>query len=507
MPLTPSMPNPGKILSPNKPFRRLPAILWLGMAGAVCLVVYGFIFTGSAFLFTFIDIPKYDLRLMVEGEPSLLWLYRIGFLVLAAMYILGGWSAAHSQGWKAWVIVLGAAFLSAGTLIFLYPFDASDIFDYIIHGRMLALYGANPYQATAVAYPLDPIYPYVGWVKSTSPYGPFWLQLSALTARFAGNTVVGNVIAFKLLDGVFYCISVGFVAAILHNQNPKRTLAGVWLFACNPLVLYETFGHGHNDITLTACLLGSVWFMVGRRYTLTVLALVAGALFKYVSLLVLPAAVLFALINHNNWKAKLRYLGVTGLSCLVLIVFAYQPFWAGWKTIDLTTRVYLYTTSLPTIIQTQFRDTFGITPLSQAISLVAAILTLLVSVFITWRLIREKSWMSYPKAALAILLFYLLVTCLWFQQWYVVWLVGLVVLLPLSGLTLIGYLLSFWVMTKVLVFAPPLLWIRPLPTVQYREFWLSVGVMGLPWLVSLIVLVRYGINEVRALTHIKVPKS
>ncbi len=486
---------------------RLPAIVWLGVAGAVCLVVYAFIFTRSAFLYSFIFTPKYDLRLMVNSEPFLLWLYRIGFLILLGGYILGGWSATRSQGWKAWMIILGSAFLSAGVLIFLYPFDASDIFDYIMHGRMLAFYNANPYQVTAVAYPLDPIFPYVGWVKSTSPYGPFWLQLSALTARLAGDSVVGNVISFKLLNGIFYCVSVGFVAAILHHQNPARTLAGVWLFACNPLVLYETFGHGHNDITLTACLLGSVWFMLGRRYTLAALALVTGALFKHVTLLVLPIAVFHALIDIDNWKTRIRYLAITGLSCLLLIIFAYQPFWVGWKTIDLTSRMYMYTTSLPTIFQTQFRDAVGVIPLSQAISQVAIALTLLASLFIAWLTSREKSWLSYPRAALAILLFYLLVTCLWFQQWYVVWVVGLTAVLPLSGLSFIGYLSSFWVMTKVLVFAPPLLWVRPLPNIQYREFWLSTGVMSLHWLASLVVIARYSYSRIHTFTLKSIPKS
>ncbi len=438
---------------------------------------------------------------MVEAEPSLLWLYRIGFLILIGGYALGGWSAARLKGWKAWGLIVGTAFLSAGVLVFLYPFDASDIFDYIMHGRLLALYNANPYKVTAAALPLDPFYPYVGWVKSTSPYGPFWLQLSALTVRIAGDSIAGNVIAFKLLNGIFYTISAGLVAAILHYQNPARTLVGVWMFACNPLVLYETFGHGHNDITLTACLLGSVWFMLGRRFTLAALALVCGALFKHVTLLVLPVVVIFALANQDNWKKRLQYLANTGIACIALIAFAYQPFWEGWKTIDLSARMYLYTTSLPSIVHTQLRDLVDLTTLSQAISLAAAIITLAVALVIACLFVREKSWMSYPKAALTIMLFYLLVTCLWFQQWYAVWLIGLAALLPLGRLTFIGYLLSFWVMTKVLVFAPPLLWVRPLAKAQYREFWLSVGVMGVPWLASIIVLVIYGIKHRHAMSR------
>lgn len=501
------MNYPGLTNSLFVTIKRIPAIVWLGLAGITSLAVYALIFTRTAFLYSLINTPKFDLRLMVEVNPSLLWLYRIGFCILAVAYILGGWSATRSQGRKAWIIILISAILSAIVLVFLYPFDASDIFDYIMHGRMLVLYNANPYRETAAMYPFDPIFPYVGWVKSTSPYGPFWLQLSALTARLAGNIVANNVIAFKLLNGTFYLISVGFVIAILQHQNPSRTLAGVWLFACNPLVLYETFGHGHNDITLTACLLCSVWFMLERHYTLAVLSLVTGALFKYVPLLVLPAAILYALIDQQNWKMRLRFLAITGLACTLLVVFAYQPFWFGLKTIDLTSRMYMYTTSLPAILQTQFRGLMDINILSQTISQVAAGLTFLATIIIAIHSYRQRSWSRYPKVALTTLLFYLLVTCLWFQQWYVVWLVGLAVLLPLNSISFLTYLLSFSVMTKVLVFAPPLLWVRPLPSIQYREFWLSVGVMGLPWLIGFILLIRYGIKAVRSLTDKSYQKS
>jgi hypothetical protein len=485
----------GTLLSTN-PFRRLPAIFWLGFAGLACLAVYALIFTRSAFLFTLIDIPKYDLRLMVEQEPPVLWLYRIGFIILAAGYILGAWSAAHTQDRRAWMIILGTAILSAGILICLYPFDASDIFDYIMHGRILALYNENPYQTTATAYPLDPFYSYVGWVKSTPPYGPFWVQLSGITAHLAGDSIAGNVVAFKLLNGIFYCVAGGFLVTILHRKNPGRTLEGLWLFACNPLVLYETFGHGHNDITLTACLLGSVLFMLDRRYTLAALALVTGALFKYVTLLVLPVVVISALINNRGWKSRLRYLVVTGLSCTLLTVFAYLPFWVGWKTFDLSSRIYLYTTSLPAIFHTQLRETVDFTLLSKVVSRIAGVLTFLASVLIAWRSSREHGWTNYPRAALAILLFYLLVTCLWFQQWYVVWLVGLAALIPFCAISFLGYLLSFWAMSKVLIFAPPLLWARPLPQVQYRELWLSLGVLGVPWLISIILLARMGIKKI-----------
>lgn len=465
------------------------------VAGLTCLAVYALIFTQTYYLLTFIDIPKYDLHLMVKAEPSILWLYRIGFIILAAAYTLGGWAASHAPGKKAWIIVIATAVLSAGILLMLYPFDAADMFDYILEGRMLAFYNANPYLHTPSEFPLDPFYPYVGWIKSTSPYGPLWLQLSALTARITGNSLLGTVVGFKLLCGVFYLAGVGFVIAILQRKSPERSLPGVWLFACNPLVLYETFGHGHNDITLTACLLASVWFMIDRRYTLAVLSLVIGALFKHVTLLAIPAALVCALVELKSWKVRIRYLMITGLASILLVIISYQPLWVGWKTLNLTSRMYMYTTSLPAIIHTWYRDDVDLVLLSQTVSWVTSGLTLLTALLIAWRASRDRSWLSYPKAALTTLMFYLLVTCLWFQQWYMVWPIGLAALLPMSGLAFLTLMTSFTVMTKVLIAAPPLLWARPLPRAQYRELWLSLEVMILPWLVSILLLIQHVITQ------------
>ncbi len=491
MPVTARSRFPGLFTKPSDK----ATLTWLAVAGLLCVAVYALIFTRTYSLLTFIDIPKYDLHLMVQAEPYLLWLYRIGFIILCVAYILGSWAAGHAKGKKAWFILIAAAVLSAGVLLMLYPFDAADMFDYIIHGRMLAFYDANPYQETPADFQTDPFFTYVGWPQSTSPYGPFWLQLSALTARISGNSLLGTVIAFKLLCGCFYLISAGFVFVILKRKAPERLLSGLWLFACNPLVLYETFGHGHNDITLTACLLASVWFMIERHHTLAILALITGALFKHITLMIIPSALVYSLVQQVNWRTRIRYLGITGLSSVLLVIFAYQPFWFGWETLDLTSRMYMYTTSLPAIIHTWYRERVDLVVLSKTISWITGGLTAMASVFFAWRAARDRSWLGYPKAALGTLLFYLLLTCLWFQQWYIVWVVGLAAILPLSGLSFLVFLSSFSVMTKVLISAPLLLWVQPLPRAQYRELWLSLEVMTLPWLASTILLVRQVVNH------------
>jgi hypothetical protein len=91
-------------------------------------------------------------------------------------------------------------------------------------------------------------------------------------------------------------------------------------------------------------------------------------------------------------------------------------------------------------------------------------------------------------AAFAILTFYLLLTCLWFQQWYAVWPLGLIPLLPTGYLAGSGVFFGFAVMLKPLVFEPLWLWPYPQPDRSWLELRLGPAVLGLPWLATLAAL-------------------
>ena len=79
------------------------------------------------------------------------------------------------------------------------------------------------------------------------------------------------------------------------------------------------------------------------------------------------------------------------------------------------------------------------------------------------RTARDASWLSFPRAAFAILVFYLLLTCLWFQNWYAVWPLALAALFPPGYEMRLAVLLGYAGLAKPLIFEPLWLWQRPLP--------------------------------------------
>ena len=418
-----------------------------------------------------------------------IWWLASAFVIQCGLYWLGWRAAQRTGGRTAWLIVLGGALASGIALLFVYPFDAADIFDYIMHGRIVSVYGANPFREVAEQFSHDPFYPYAGWQRSPSFYGPAWEMVGAGVTWLVGDGIIANVLAFKLVGGVFLAASAGLVALILRHAAPERMLAGVTFLAWNPVVLYVTLGNGHNDIILVTCILAAVLALLHRRYTLTILALVLGTLFKFIPALLLPAAGLIALRNLSDMRARLRFLAVATFASLALIVLAYGPFWYGTEILDMSQRTRYFTASLPAFFYTWLHPMLGREQAASVISLTALSLTILFVLWQGWRSSRAASWLSFSYATLNILLFYLLLTCSWFQQWYAVWPLGVAALLPPGPTVYLAMILGgYTVLSKQLVFGPLIYRLHPPPR-ETREIWFPPTVLGLPWLYAFFSLV------------------
>lgn len=496
------------------------AMFILGLCALGSVLVYGLVFIPTANLLAAYTTPDIDLLRILSTDKLAEWRLLLGFALLSGMYV-GGWKAAKKVKIPTrdhWYILLGGAFVAALVLMYLYPIDATDIFDNIIHGRILTIHGGNPFYDLAANYPQDPFYKYAGWLDAPSAYGPAWELLAGIAARLAGNGIVANVLLFKLLPGIFLIGCVVVVMVFLRQAAPERALAGTWLIAWNPLVLYETFGMGHNDIVMTFWIAGAVWMLYQGRHTRAALFLVVGALFKFVSVLLLPAAGLIALRSLPTWKARVHYLITSAVGSLLLSVLFFAPFWRGTNMLTLSRREHMFTTSLPSIVYHYLIPIAGEGTAAIWVSRVAAGLLLAFTLWQAWRagekvspnaneeINRANGWLAFTRASLLSLIFYLLVSVLWFQQWYGEWLVPLAAILPGGLLQGVSLWIGITGMLKTLVIGPYVFLKRPLDPLPLLELKLTTGVMALPWLGSLWALwkstrkrekVKYGYDQSR----------
>ncbi|MFC1879083.1 hypothetical protein ACFLZW_04150 [Chloroflexota bacterium] len=449
---------------------------------ALSLLVYLLLFVQKLPITDNYSQPRLDGVYTIRDRPYNQVRLLFAFLLLGGLYLAGWMAVRRVRGRFAWFLVLAGALACAIALLYMMPFDSADIFDNIVHGRILGVYGKNPFTVTASSFPQDPLYRYMAWKRSPSAYGPLWELLAGAAARLSGDGIITNILVFKLIPAVFWAGSLFLVGDILKRVAPQQALAGVYLLAFNPNMLFSTWGNGHNDIVMIFWILLSVWAIVNRLFTIAILSLVVGALIKYIPLLLLPAAGLIAWSQLHSARERQRFVILTAVCGLALVWFSYLPFWTGLETLTIERRAGLFTSSLPAVIY-HFLSLF-IDQKSAAwwVSLSAGSFTLIFTLCLAWRVRHKSGWAALPQTAFDTLAFYLLFTCLWFQQWYTLWLVGLAALLPTGGRQRFTVFFSLAALSKGMLFGPLLLWPKPKFSQPTLEILFTLGVLGLSWL-------------------------
>jgi hypothetical protein len=390
----------------------------------------------------------------IGGMALLFAVYALGYRLIAQSH--GGPSSSCWRRRLALIITGGIAF---NLILFpMYPVDASDIYDYIIRGRMSALYGLNPLEDVPDAISHDVFYSYASWHFTPSAYGPAWeILASGTSALVSGSSRDQQVLAYKLIAVAGYGLTALFIGLILRQIAPRRLLTGTYLFMWNPLVVYMTAGTGHNDALMAACMAFALYCLSCRWYVAATLGATVGTLIKFVPVLLVPIIAIMALreLGTRRW---LRYVLLSGLLCGGLALALYAPYWHGWETLRVSRRAIMYTGSVATVARQWLMPYLdGVTDLTisgrhtpNTSAFLANGTLLLFGLFYLSQLIllwRERDPMTPLRSAAQIIMFYLLVVSLWFHAWYVIWLMALVALLedtPMRRLALVFSYLVTW---------------------------------------------------------------
>lgn len=464
-----------------------PATLKLAAAFVGSLVVYVLAFTLPANLLTLYNRTGLDGHLLQDVGVLAYLRMILAFSALALLYFMGIRAASQTRSKAAWIIVIAGIVAFILVLLFMAPYDSLDIYDNIFHGRIVGIYAGNPFRQLIANFPKDPFFNYPRWKNNPSAYGPVWEMLAGLNARLAGNGILVNVLAFKLLPGLFHLASIAVVISLLRRASPEQALPGMLLVGWNPVVLYETWGNGHNDIAMVFWILLAALWISRKRYTLATLSLVAGALIKFIPVLLIPAALLAGYYGLETLGTRLRFLLRTSLAAVLMTAAAYLPFWNGFASFSINRRMQMFTTSIPSVIVQILMPKLGFSESANIVSLSALGLLAIFTVYQSIHFRNQGPIREFSQTAFNILAFYLLVTCLWFQQWYSIWLIGLAPLLLVRWRRL-ALVFGFWVLSKQLIFGPlivPPMALHP-KTAIWLEPLLTLTILGVPWIYTLL---------------------
>lgn len=212
-------------------------------------------------------------------------------------------------------------------LLFTFPINATDIFSYLIRGRIMVVYGQSPFLAAPQAFPQDPYWLLAGeWANTTSPYGPVWELLGGAIAWLSGGGLLRGLLLFKLL-GLILHLAIGKLIWLSLSHLPAAgRSARLLLWLWNPALLLIFVVDAHNDALMIFWLLLGYWLMQGRQPILGWLVMVMAPLSKLIALLLLPFFWLRMWRAAGSGRDKIRFFLLSLGGGLFLTLFTFAPF-------------------------------------------------------------------------------------------------------------------------------------------------------------------------------------
>ena len=212
--------------------------------------------------------------------------------------------------------------------LLVYPVGALDAFNYMIELKLTYHYGQNPYLVTFAGYRDDPFALPAFLVDVPLFYGPVWLLTSWLPAAIAGFADFGRqLVALK----AFNLLLLGLAAFVIGRAQPDRERGwrAAYLFAANPLVLFEGIGNAHNDVLMSLFLVAAL-VSLRRRSPLAAPLLALSALVKFFTAAFAPIFLAVALRDRWPW----RRLAAAALMTAGATVATAAPWWADGAMLD-----------------------------------------------------------------------------------------------------------------------------------------------------------------------------
>jgi hypothetical protein len=233
------------------------------------------------------------------------------------------------QGSRLVVILAGVLLFSLPLVLCPYVFS-SDIYAYIIYGRIAALYGENPAVTAPIAYAHDAFFPYlIAWQSIPSVYGPVWALFShglTLLVERAGGAPWLYLLAYKLAMLAAHMANTVLIWQIMRAWRPGQQVYATLLYAWNPVALIEFVGSAHNDALMICLILLAVLYTQRGYWRAAVVVLLAAVLVKWIAVVLLTLWAIYWLRRQTTWRGRLLLAGQSAAIVIVGATLLYMPY-------------------------------------------------------------------------------------------------------------------------------------------------------------------------------------
>ncbi len=366
-------------------------------------------------------LPQADIRTFTPTLWSAL-LYAFGLCGMFALY----WLAFTAIRWGKRPFSLSAILLSTCLFAIIlwqtYPFNATDVYRYVLRGRIQSTYGESPFATSPNQFPDDPFADFAGeWADASSPYGPIWEVSAGLLTRLSGENLLAGLLLFKGLAVLTFLINTILIWLLLAPQKTAVRAAYTLLWAWNPALLLIFIADGHNDGLMIMWLLLGLFISRRGHPTAGFLVMLLAPLTKPIGVIALPFFFLATLRTLPNWSARGKFALSISLGAVGLILISFLPFGTP---LDLAERLVQEIAAVPgfsvAVMLLFIASLFG-QPITQTllntIGLIFTITAVFIGIWLLWRTWQGRS----PLRSTADIFGTYMLQALSFRIWYAAW--------------------------------------------------------------------------------------
>jgi len=334
--------------------------------------------------------------------------------------------------------VVAAVVLAHALFLLAPPLLSQDVFSYLAYARLDAIQGLDPYAATPLDAPGDPVLPFAGSRNAPSVYGPLF---TLLTLPLADLPVP---VAFWVLKVVAAAASLGVVALVarLAARLGRDPCAAVVLVGLHPLVLVHVVAAAHNEALVMLVTLAGVSVWVGRRQAAGVVVAAGAVGLKASAALVLPFLALSTRGGRGTAKAVAGAIAVLA-GVLLVGLLAFGPDAGGIARL-LGNQAHTSSFSLPRRLAEALEGLGLAGPHGARLAARVLAGALLAGVLLV--LLRRTRHGADPLTMAGWATLATLLASAWLVPWYAMWLLPLAAVAGSRRLTLASLALTAWML-------------------------------------------------------------
>lgn len=193
-------------------------------------------------------------------------------------------------------------------LFLIYPIASTDIFSYISQTRVWTVFNKSPYLFNYLEFDNDKFFYFLqnSWSNFTSPYGPLFLLIKSFFTYIFSNNVLLNIYSVKL-----FFIIINIINGLLIYKISNNKIA-FYLYAFNPLILFEFIINVHNEVLIVFFIL--LFYLYSNnievKNKLKAFSFLTLSIFiKFITLIILPIYVLLIFLKEKYLQKKIYILG------------------------------------------------------------------------------------------------------------------------------------------------------------------------------------------------------